>query len=63
MEHDHYKFRCADIGMECGFKAKAHTEGELMQQISKHALEVHDIESVDDDTLQAIKSNIKIERF
>jgi predicted small metal-binding protein len=41
----------------------AHTEDELMQQISKHALEVHDIERVDDDTLNAIKENIKIERF
>lgn len=63
MEHDHYEFRCADIGMQCGFKAMAHTEDELMQQISEHALEVHDIRSVDDDTLKAIRENIKVERF
>lgn len=63
MEHDHYEFRCADIGIQCGFKAMAHTEDELMQQISEHALDVHDMRSVDDDTMKAIKGAIKVERF
>jgi predicted small metal-binding protein len=49
--------------MQCGFKAMAHTEGELMQQISEHALKVHDMKSVDDDTMKAIKGAIKLDRF
>ena len=61
MQHEHYGFKCADIGIQCGFSARAHTEGELMEEISKHASEVHGMKSVDDATLKAIKGAIKVD--
>ena len=53
------KFKCRDIGMDCGFKAKARTEGELMKHIAAHAKEVHNLDPVPDDILKKVKKAIK----
>ncbi len=37
---------CADLGMDCGFRATAETIEELMGKVSAHAKEVHDMESI-----------------
>ena len=61
MEHNHYEFKCSDIGMQCDFKAKAHSEDELMMKISEHAASVHDMSEPDAATMKAIKGAIRMD--
>jgi predicted small metal-binding protein len=49
---------CKDFGHDCDFKASAKTEEELMQQVAKHATEVHQMEVTPELVTQA-KSLIK----
>jgi len=60
MEHECYEFRCSDIGMECSFAAKARSEGELMEKVSRHAADVHKMTRVDQQTMSAIKGAVKV---
>jgi predicted small metal-binding protein len=53
------EFVCKDIGMNCGFKASAKTEEELMPKIAQHAKEAHQLDPVPAETLQKIKAAIK----
>ncbi len=53
------EFRCADIGMQCGFKAEAPNREELMMKIGMHACKDHDMCEIDENTLKSIKSAIK----
>jgi len=52
-------FKCKDIGMECGFEASAWTKGSLMNKISKHAAEAHNMKEIPPDVLEKIKKAIK----
>ena len=52
-------FECKDIGMQCGFKAEAPTESELMPKIAKHAAKAHNIMKVDAGLETKIKAAIK----
>jgi predicted small metal-binding protein len=56
-------FACKDIGMTCGFKAKAKTEDELMQMIAKHAKEAHNMATIDAETMAKVKKAIKSSLF
>ncbi|MEM0346902.1 MAG: DUF1059 domain-containing protein, partial [Thermoplasmatales archaeon] len=38
-----YSFKCADIGMNCGFETKASTKEELMPLIAEHAKTAHNM--------------------
>jgi predicted small metal-binding protein len=53
------KFACKDIGMSCGFKAKAESEEELMGKIAAHAKSAHNMATIDQATLSKVKSAIK----
>ncbi|MGC8496246.1 MAG: DUF1059 domain-containing protein [Candidatus Micrarchaeia archaeon] len=52
-------FACADIGMSCGFTAKANDENALMKKIAKHAKEAHNMTNIDAATMSKIKAAIK----
>ncbi len=52
-------FRCADIGMDCHFAAKAITKSGLMKKIQDHAADAHKITSIPDDLRAKIESAIK----
>ena len=52
-------FKCADIGMQCGFQAKAATKEEILLLVGMHANEVHQMKSVPPDLLKAINKAIK----
>ena len=52
-------FRCKDIGMSCGFEAKASTQDELMEKISLHASSAHNMTTISNETMKAIKGAIK----
>lgn len=52
-------FKCADIGMDCKFAAKALTKNGLMRKIEEHASEVHKITAIPQDLKMKIESAIK----
>ena len=52
-------FKCKDIGLSCGFEAKANTRDELMGKISKHASSAHNMTTISTETMNAIKGAIK----
>jgi predicted small metal-binding protein len=53
------KFKCADIGMNCGFEATASTTEQLMPKIADHAKAAHGITEVSKDLLAKIQAAIK----
>jgi predicted small metal-binding protein len=53
------KFKCADIGMDCGFEIKVDNETELMNHIGNHAKWAHNLDTVPPETLESIKKAIK----
>ncbi|BCU70901.1 DUF1059 domain-containing protein [Stygiolobus caldivivus] len=56
-----YSFSCADVGMKCGFEiVNADTEEELLNELAIHAKLSHNMTSIPQDTLNAIKSKIKV---
>ena len=50
---------CKDLGMDCGFKATAETEDELLKKVAEHAAEVHGIKEISPDLMEKVKSIIK----
>ncbi len=40
------KFACSNMGVVCGFEAKANSEREVMKKIARHYQERHDIHDV-----------------
>jgi predicted small metal-binding protein len=53
------KFKCSDIGMDCGFKIQAENEEELMNHIGNHAKWAHKMETIPPETLESVKKAIK----
>jgi predicted small metal-binding protein len=53
------KFACKDIGIACGFEAKANSEDELMGKIAAHAKKAHNMSQIDQATLSKVKAAIK----
>ena len=53
------KFKCRDVGFDCGFTAKAKTEDEIMQKCAIHAQEDHGMkpEDITDDLKNKIRAN------
>ncbi len=54
-----YTFACADIGMNCGFKAEDSDKNKLLEKIRKHAKEAHGMSNIDNATLEKIQKAIK----
>lgn len=52
-------FACRDIGLSCAFRASAEEENELMDKVSEHARDAHNMRSIDKKTLSKIKAAIK----
>ena len=52
--------RCKHIGpdLNCQFEARGQTEDEILQQVAKHAMEVHDFKEIPDELVQAALANI-----
>ena len=52
--------RCKHIGpdLNCQFAARGETEDEILQQVAKHAMEVHEFKEIPDELVQAALANI-----
>ncbi|MFW9829874.1 MAG: DUF1059 domain-containing protein [Candidatus Thorarchaeota archaeon] len=53
------KFKCADIGMDCGFKIQTNNETELMKHFGNHAKWAHNMNIIPPETLESVKKAIK----
>ena len=53
------KFKCADIGMNCGFEATADTTEQLMPKVAVHAKTVHGMTEIPKDILAKVQAAIK----
>ena len=53
--------RCKHIGPDanCQFEARGKTNDEILEQVAKHAKEVHGINEVSDDLVQKALANIR----
>jgi predicted small metal-binding protein len=54
------KFKCRDIGFDCGFTTKAKTEDEILQNCATHAQKDHHMkpEEINEELKAKIKANI-----
>lgn len=52
--------RCKHIGpdLNCQFEARGKTEEEILQQVAKHAMEVHAFKEIPDELVQEALANI-----
>ena len=53
------EMRCADVGMDCDFVARAETTEELMEQVAAHAAEAHGIIEVSEELAGEVQSVIR----
>ncbi len=54
-----YRFKCSDIGMNCGFETSAKTMEELFPKIVDHAKNVHNIQEIDEELKKKVEGAIK----
>ena len=54
------KFKCKDVGFDCGFVAKGKSEEEILSKCATHAIDDHNMkpEEITDELKGKIKSNI-----
>lgn len=53
------KFKCADLGMKCGFEATADTVEQLMSKIASHAKEAHGMTDIPKEILTKVQAATK----
>ena len=53
------EMRCADVGMDCDFVARAETTEELMEQVAAHAAEAHGITEISDELAAQVQSLVR----
>ncbi len=53
------KFKCADIGLNCGFEATADTTEQLMPKIATHAMTAHGMTTIPNDVMTKVQAAIK----
>jgi predicted small metal-binding protein len=52
-------FKCADIGMKCGYQETANTTEQLMPKIAAHAKNAHGMTEVPEEVMAKINAAIK----
>ena len=53
--------RCRDVGVDCGFEARAETTQELFEQAAEHGKAVHGIEEITPELLAKMKAAVRDE--
>jgi predicted small metal-binding protein len=53
------KFKCADIGMKCGFEETANTVEQLMPKIAAHAKAAHGMTEIPKEILTKVQAAIR----
>ena len=53
------EIRCADVGMDCDFVARADSTDDLLQQVVSHAAEKHGITEITPDLHAKVTSVIR----
>ncbi len=50
-------FHCREAGLDCDWVARGHSDEEVVEQLSHHALQVHDVK-LDADLLAKVRGHI-----
>ncbi len=58
-----YRFKCSDIGMNCGFETSEKNRDDLMMKIAEHAKTAHNIEEITPDLKAKVDSAIRKTMF
>jgi predicted small metal-binding protein len=53
------KFKCSDIGMNCGYEVTANTQQDLMSEIAGHAKSAHGMTEIPKEVLAKVEAAIK----
>jgi predicted small metal-binding protein len=53
--------RCRDVGFDCEAEVRADTDAEILDQVARHAREVHGLEDVSDEVVAKVLSVITTE--
>ena len=53
------EIRCADVGLDCDFVARANSTDELLMRVVRHAEEVHGIHEITPDLHEKVTSVIR----
>ncbi len=53
--------RCRDVGFDCDGVVRAKTEDELLQKVAEHAKTVHNVNEVNDEMINKVRSVAKEE--
>jgi len=53
--------KCRDAGFDCNHVIRAKTDDEVLTKAATHAKSVHGLKTVDEKTVRAIKSRIRVE--
>ncbi len=53
------EMRCADVGMDCDFVARAESTEELMEKVAAHAAEAHGITEISDELAAQVQSVVR----
>lgn len=53
------KFKCADIGMSCGYEETANTTEQLMPKIAAHAKAAHGMAQIPKEILANVQAAMK----
>lgn len=54
--------KCRDVGVECDFEARGHTDEEIIKQCEKHARTQHGMEKLSADMIAKVKAAIREEK-
>jgi len=52
-------FRCSDLGHKCNWEVSGQSEEELMPQIEQHGRQAHNLQQMDSDSRQRVRSAIR----
>ena len=53
------ELKCSDVGFDCGAVMRGESEEDVMAQAAEHAREAHGMESIDEETAEKIRAQIK----
>lgn len=51
-------FKCADLGFDCDWVARAQSENELMKAIKEHAKKCHHLDEITKETAEKVRAVI-----
>ena len=52
-------YKCADIGLDCGYETTAESDQEMMEKLARHAQDVHDMAPIPPEIVEKVQGAIR----